>query len=97
MRTGLKRIITQVILNSIIWIDDKDSYPLNKTVTCCDEVSMRKHHEGRAVTDEQVRRIRYLRNEEKKTLAEIKEEMGLTTSLTLLSRIARYKNYQDVE
>ena len=80
-----------------IWVDNNNSYPLNKTVNCYDEVSKRTNMNNRPLTEEQVKKIRYLRNVEGKTLTEIKKQMKLSIGISAIGRVSRYMTYQDIK
>lgn len=86
-----------LINKGLIWFDEHSSYPLNKTVNSYDEISQKTRMGNRTLSADQVKKIRYLRNIEKRKLTEIKKEMNLSIGIATISKVARYTLYQDIE
>lgn len=77
------------------WSCDEERYPLRSN-SVNDNIAHRKRKQNRMFSDDEIRKIRFVRNKQNKTLQETKRILGLTCSISMIDNIASYKNYKDI-
>lgn len=77
------------------WKDEGVHYPLVDNVEN-DFVAHAKQRAKRKFSAEEVQKIRYMRNVEKRTLPEISHYFNDRCSLAMLKNIAKYQSYKDI-
>lgn len=76
------------------WSVEGEKYPLISATN--DFIARQNMKKQRKFSDNEVKLIRKMRNQEHKTLSEISDYFNNKASLTVIKNIALYKNYKDI-